>query len=233
MDPRRSRKLVSVFAIALIATALFILITKTRRRWGRDSELDDFYVGPLILNDQRDIEAHGVLAPAMKKEYRPSQSSKFGYVSLLCDDSSIAQARVLAHSLRKVKAEYPLVFLVLPFVTKTDELVALGAEIEKVPVVPVPFVRPNGKRPAFSCLCRYAKIHAWSMTRFEKAVFIDTNMLIVNVHGGQLQDTLSPDTSRTSTSCSSMKSFPPSRLSGMSSTLESLSISPLHRPMRR
>lgn len=180
MDPRNRRKYSLALVIALLFITLVFLVKKLKRKDNEWSELDDLFGGPLLVNDHRETEAHGVLAPAKGWEYKPSQA-KFGYVSLLCDDSALPQARVLAHSLRKVKSDYPLVFMVLPFVTNTEDLVNLGAEIEKIPIVQVPFTRPNGKKPAFANLCKYSKIHAWSLTRFEKAVYIDTNLLVVNV----------------------------------------------------
>lgn len=180
MDPRNRRKYALIFLISLLATTLFLVVKRIKSSSNEWSEMDDLFGGPLIVNDHRETEAHGVLAPAKSWDYKPSQA-KYGYVSLLCDDSALPQARVLAHSLRKVKSDYPLVFMVLPFVTNTEDLVNLGAEIEKIPLVQVPFTRPNGKKPAFANLCKYSKIHAWSLTRFEKAVFIDTNLLVVNV----------------------------------------------------
>lgn len=169
-----------LFLVCLCFTLALLTINKWRRVRRHAHDLEDLYGGALVINDHRDMEAHGVLAPAKKWDYRPKQAN-YGYVSLLCDDSAIPQARVLAYALKKVKSEYPLVFMVLPFVTKTEELVALGAEIEKVPMVPTPFMRANGKRPGFGNTCQYSKIHAWSMTRFEKATYIDTNLLVVNV----------------------------------------------------
>lgn len=181
MDPRSRRKFILLFLLITCLSLFAIAIGKIRNRITGNDDLDDLYGGPLVVHDHKEMEAHGVLAPAQKWEYRPKQAN-FGYVSLLCDDSAMPQARVLAHAMKKVKSEYPLVFMALPFVTKTEELIALGAEIEKIPMVPTPFMRANGKRPGFANTCQYSKIHAWSMTRFEKAVFLDSNVLVVNVH---------------------------------------------------
>jgi len=180
MDPRSRRKLLLFFLISFCLVLSVLIFTRWHRSHFAQSDLEDLYGGPLVMHDHREMESHGVLSPAQKWDYRPKQAN-YGYVSLLCDDSAIPQARVLAHAMRKVKSEYPLVFMVLPFVTKTEELIALGAEIEKIPMVPTPFMRANGKRPGFANTCQYSKIHAWSMTRFEKATYIDTNLLVVNV----------------------------------------------------
>lgn len=207
MDPRNRRKLWIVFLTTVFLCTLLLLVCHRRNGRSTWTHTDDLFGGPLIVEDRRECEAHGVLVPAKSWEYKPSQA-KYAYVSLLCDDSALPQARVLAHSIRKVKSEYPLVFMTLPYVTKTDELLALGAEIEKIPLVQAPFTRPNGKRPAFATMCKYSKIHAWSLTRFEKAVFIDTNLLVVNVRLILLfLHTYVPVVCRTSMKFSSTKSF--------------------------
>lgn len=179
MDPRSKRKLTLSLLIALILLSLITLFLR-RSKNGHGGDFEDLLAGPLVIHDHREMEAHGVLAPTKKWDYKPKHAN-YGYISLLCDDTAMPQARVLAHAMRKVKSEYPLVFMVLPFVTQTEELIALGAEVEKIPMVPTPFMRANGKRPGFANTCQYSKIHAWSMTRFEKATYIDTNLLIVNV----------------------------------------------------
>lgn len=181
MDPKRRRRLTVAFLLSLLGTLLLIIVRKKANKSGLDhTDLEDLLGGPLIIRDNHETESHGVLNPAKKWAYKPKEAN-YGYVSLICDDSALPQARVLAHALKKVKSEFPLVFLALPFVTKTEELVALGAEVEKIPMVQTPFLRPNGKRPSFANTCQYSKIHAWSLTRFEKATFIDTNLLIVQV----------------------------------------------------
>lgn len=219
MDQRKRWKFILLFLLISCLSISCLVWLKVTRGPNGLHDLEDIFGGPLVVNDHRDHEAHGVLAPAKKWEYRPTQAN-FGYVSLLCDDSAIPQARVLAHAMRKVKSEYPLVFMVLPFVTKTEELVALGAEIEKIPMVQTPFMRANGKRPGFANTCQYSKIHAWSLTRFEKAVYIDTNLLVVNVLNINLMHLLQLSVLRILTKYSNTTNSRQSRSLVMNSTLE-------------
>ena len=70
----------------------------------------------------------------------------------------------------------------MPFVTDGfDELITLGAIIEKVPIVSTPFKRKDGKRPAFKKMCKFSKIHAWALIKYTKLVYLDPALLVVNV----------------------------------------------------
>lgn len=165
-----------------------------RRRSGADvAMMENSLEDLIIMEDHREKEAHGVLNPAPQS--LGERKGRFGYVSLICDDSGIAQARVLAYSWRRVRSAYPLLFLALPFVTTGEttatnrrpaslqELTALGAEVVRVEMLPTePFRRANGRRPAFEKLCKYSKIHAWAQTQFERAVYLEGTMLLVSVH---------------------------------------------------
>lgn len=178
----RPREWPRIIVTVILLVAIVILVFRTmilgrRKPVAFNSTVDDY----LIVENHREMESHGVLLPTRNWKDKP-KNGKYAYISLICDDSAVPQARVLAYSWKRVRSEYPLVFLTLPFVQQADELLQLGAEIERIPTVPAAmFKRPNGKRPAWHKLCRYSKIHAWNMTRYEKATFIDTNLLLVNV----------------------------------------------------
>jgi glycogenin glucosyltransferase len=135
----------------------------------------------IIVNDHREHEAHGVLLPVdAPKDLLRTEKSNYAYVTLLCDNSGLANARVLAYGLKRAKAQFPLIIMTLPFATEgLEDLVSLGATIEKISMVPTPFKRSNGKRPSFQRLCKYSKIHAWSLTKYSKLVFLDPSLLVV------------------------------------------------------
>lgn len=139
-----------------------------------DGHLDDMR---LYVQDNRDFEAHGVLHSQDKRS--KIKDGQFAYVTLMCEDSWLPQMRVLAYSWKKIKSSYPLVVMALPWATNFEELEALGAVIKKIQYINVPFKRHNGKRMSFEKACRYSKIHAWSLVEYQRAVYIDPSLMIV------------------------------------------------------
>jgi hypothetical protein len=179
-----------IIPLLFLCTAIALTVIFGVRMYRRavnlhyDYDLYDYEMGGGIqINEHREHEAHGVLLPVEQANLAGMHKDRFAYVSLLCDNSALPQARVLAFALHRAKASYPLIFMVLPSATEgLEELISLGATIERVPPVPTPFVRPSGKRrPADGKLCKYSKIHAWSLTQYTKLVYLDLSLLIVSV----------------------------------------------------
>lgn len=181
-----SRKYRRLFAFLLI----FLIISLIVHRYIKKSLINDSDIpSSLFIHDHRDIESHGVLNPFLSplpSGHNQSKSNNpFAYFSILCDDNSINEARVLAYSWRKVRSAYPLIFLAINGTvtsSSTEELIALGAEIEIInsPLKVSWRRRKNGKRLAWWKECRYNKIYLWNQTEYRKGVFLDTNLLIVN-----------------------------------------------------
>lgn len=172
---RRKRfKLWASYIIMTIFT--YMVISKARSSIVNEEDLD--YSMNLYVTDRREQEVHGVLTPS--ESHKKTLGGKFAYVTLMCDASWLPQMRALVYSWKRSKSPFPMIVMALPWaLDSTDDLVALGAEIKRVDYIDVPFRRANGKRIAFDKSCRYSKIHAWSLTDFEKAVYLDPSLLIV------------------------------------------------------
>lgn len=192
IDAWKRKRWVKSAAVAILTTAILYTFFTIMFR------LLDPYIFPLseeyeslrdatekaiVVNDHREQDAHGVLLPVNAPKAMPNQvKHNYAYVTLLCDNSGLANARVLAYALRRSKAEYPLIVMATPFATEgLEDLISLGATIEKITLIPTTFKRSNGKRPSFSRTCKFSKIHAWSLTKYSKLVYLDSSLLIVNV----------------------------------------------------
>lgn len=177
----------NLLGATIISCTIFLLLRVAFIIFDRQtvliSNLDD--TSAIIVNDHREQEAHGVLLPveAPILTFLNPTSHNYAYVTLLCDNSGLPNARVLAYALKRSKTQYPFIIMSLPFVTEgLEDLITLGATIEKIPIIPTPFKKANGKRPSFRKLCKYSKIHAWSMTKFSKMIYLDANLLVVSVY---------------------------------------------------
>lgn len=227
-------------AMAAAGTVALIWLGMMLWRWrswdASDEDLVD--AASILVNDHHSNEALGVLLPvepikgvSMNSKSGPSGlAHTYAYVTLLCDNDGLSNARVLAYALQRAKAAYPLIVMTLPHATEgLEDLITLGATIERIPMVPVPFKRPNGKRPSYQKRCRYSKIHAWSLTKYQKLVYLDPNLLIVSVSLVDLARSARDRRCRTLMSFSSIPSCRPSRLSATNSTRASWYCSPLCR----
>lgn len=166
----------------LASVVLFYCILRPNRsshllRRIRDDPDEDTEGMQLYVNSHREHEAHGVLFQQEQIKFR--KDSKFAYVTLMCDDSWLPQLRVLVYSWKRMKSRFPIIVLTTPFAQNVDDLVALGATIKRIDMLQVPFTRKNGRRIAFEKQCRYSKIHLWSMTEFERLVYLDPTLMIV------------------------------------------------------
>lgn len=179
----------------------------------------------IIVQDHRENDAHGVLLPVEAPKAPPKITNhNYAYVTLLCDNSGLANARVLAYALKRVKSAFQLVVMTSQFATEgLDDLITLGAAIEKISLLPAPFKRANGKRASFQKTCKYSKIHAWSLTKYSKLVYLDLSLLIVNV---SIRWDLSLTLGRILMRYFSIPNFPQSRLSEMISIVDFLFLSP-------
>lgn len=146
---------------------------------GGDSLDDDNEGLHLYVQDHREHEAHGVLH-SPDRNAKIVRDGRFSYVTLMCDDSWLPQLRVLVYSWKRIKSPFPMVVLTLPWAREsTMELQLMGATIKDVDYLEVPFKRKNGRKMSFEKACRYSKIHAWNLTEYERSVFLDPTMMIV------------------------------------------------------
>ncbi|XP_075969540.1 uncharacterized protein LOC142972359 isoform X2 [Anticarsia gemmatalis] len=107
--------------------------------------------------------------------------SNRAWVTLATNDSYGLGALVLAHSLRRVESAYPSVVLITPSVTEPmrERLRAVFAEVIIVDVL-------DSRDAAHLALLQrpelgitFTKIHCWSLTQYEKCVFLDADTLVV------------------------------------------------------
>ncbi|XP_026319451.1 glycogenin-1-like isoform X2 [Hyposmocoma kahamanoa] len=107
--------------------------------------------------------------------------SNRAWVTLATNDSYGLGALVLAHSLRRAGSTYPAVVLITPSVTEAmrERLNAVFAELINVDVLDSRDATHLAllQRPELGIT--FTKIHCWSLTQFEKCVFLDADTLIV------------------------------------------------------
>ncbi|KAG6446732.1 hypothetical protein O3G_MSEX004575 [Manduca sexta] len=107
--------------------------------------------------------------------------SNRSWVTLATNDSYGLGALVLAHSLRRAGSVYPAVVLITPSVTEAmrERLRAVFAEVVTVDVL-------DSRDAAHLALLQrpelgitFTKIHCWNLTQYEKCVFLDADILVV------------------------------------------------------
>ena len=133
----------------------------------------------LHVGSHREHEAHGVLH---QQDSVRLKRGKFAYVTLMCEDEWLTQMRVLTYSWKRTKSPFPLIIMTLPWVkddSVIEELKSYGAVIKPVPYLNVPFKRANGKSISFEKACRYSKLHLWDLTEYDRVVYLDPLLLLV------------------------------------------------------
>jgi glycogenin glucosyltransferase len=107
---------------------------------------------------------------------------RYAYATLLCDDERMLRAvAALVHSLRvRANTSYPILVLTTPNLSTaaSQHLEALGATVIRREPLPYPFAL-NAARLRDNKPCRYAKLHLWSLTTYEKIVFLDGDTLVL------------------------------------------------------
>jgi alpha-N-acetylglucosamine transferase len=119
----------------------------------------------------------------------------YSYVTLVTNEDYALAARALARSLIMSRSKWPLTVLAVRDVPGLAELVALGCNVLPVDPLPVtdefrarhtrtaqhaaaPFTK--GSKPAFhDPLDNFAKLRLWELDQYEKVVFLDADMLVV------------------------------------------------------
>ncbi|XP_050674284.1 glycogenin-2 isoform X2 [Leptidea sinapis] len=107
--------------------------------------------------------------------------SNRAWVTLATNDSYGLGALVVAHSLRRVGSSYPAVVLITPSVTAAmrERLRAVFAEVIAVDVLDSQDAAHLAllQRPELGIT--FTKIHCWNLTQYEKCVFLDADILVV------------------------------------------------------
>ncbi|XP_037866894.1 uncharacterized protein LOC101741984 isoform X2 [Bombyx mori] len=107
--------------------------------------------------------------------------SNRAWVTLATNDSYGLGALVLAHSLRRAGSVYPAVALITPTVSEAmrDRLRAVFSEVVTVDVL-------DSRDAAHLALLQrpelgitFTKIHCWNLTQYEKCVFLDADILVI------------------------------------------------------
>ena len=110
-----------------------------------------------------------------------AHGGKYTFATLLCDDRLLEATSVLVYSLiNYAKTKYPVTVMALPRLSKgaRDQLHMLGAKIVSVTMLEYPFKltvpRLEQNKP-----CRYSKLQLWNMTQFNKIVYMDSDMMVL------------------------------------------------------
>jgi len=174
-------------AIIIIAVACFLFKGwLTPIDFNEDLIDDGFDSVKIQMRDLREAGADGVLDLIRSKEVIPAppprlssavplgSNTNYAYVSLICDDGMESQAMSLSYAMKRSKTLYPLIFLTAPSVS--DKIIR---SIEKLGALTRKVEQTKGKDRAD---CLYSKLATWKMTEYDKIVFLDAGLLIVNVH---------------------------------------------------
>ncbi|KAJ3360289.1 Glycogenin-1 [Allomyces javanicus] len=147
----------------------------------QDDEVDvdgDFAATMAMLTV--DVDPDDAVIPMLVPPLRPDEPRK-AWVTLLTSDAYADGALVLATSLRAVGTQYPIMVMHTPHV-RAHTRTRLAAAFDRViPVGPIFVDDPrlallNG-RPELRT--SFTKLRAWTLTQFEKLVFLDADTLVV------------------------------------------------------
>ena len=107
---------------------------------------------------------------------------RYAYATLLCGDARMLRAvSVLLRSLRtRGRTAYPILVLTTPDLPTAAQhrLEQLGGTVIRRPPLPYPFDL-NAGRLRDNKPCRYSKLHLWSLTEYDKIVFLDGDTLVL------------------------------------------------------
>lgn len=107
--------------------------------------------------------------------------SEFAWVTLATNDSYSLGALVVAHSLRKVSTKHQLAVLITPGVSESMK----GKLQDAFDVVQLVNVLDSNDSANLAVLKRpelgitFTKLHCWNLTQFEKCVFLDADVLVL------------------------------------------------------
>lgn len=116
-----------------------------------------------------------------------SQPEKYAYASLLCDDGMKEAVLVTLSSLLATKTKHPILLLILPEVTQTSDLEKLssiygGSQLKIIRIEKLDYPFPiNAEKLAINKPCRYSKLQIWRFTEYKKVVFLDLDLVIMQV----------------------------------------------------
>ena len=96
------------------------------------------------------------------------------FATFLSDDAYLLGARVLQQSLRSSGSRYPLVVLVTEDVSSAARALL---HAEDCLILPIEVVQnPNSEEVRYKWV--YSKLRAWQMTRYDRIVFLDSDIVV-------------------------------------------------------
>ena len=103
---------------------------------------------------------------------------KYSYVSILTTDSYAFGALALWKSLMDTQPKHPFHLLITPNLSKeTMELL----ETSKMKLIKItPIKNPILDDPSDRRYYNYSKLNMWSLTQFEKIVYLDADMIVLH-----------------------------------------------------
>ena len=135
------------------------------------------HAGNITETDEESEEVPTEIKPALVSKRR----KKYTFATLLCDDKLIQATSVLVYSLiNYAHTRHPVTIMALPNVSMAAkwQLQKLGAQVMDFDMLEYPFkitpARLEQNKP-----CRYSKLQLWSMTQFDKVVYMDSDMMAV------------------------------------------------------
>ena len=103
---------------------------------------------------------------------------KYSYVSILTTDSYTFGALALWKSLMDTQPKYPFHLLITPNLSKDTMDLLETSKIKLIKINPIknPILDdPNDRR-----FYNYSKLNMWSLTQFEKIVYLDADMIVLH-----------------------------------------------------
>ena len=118
-----------------------------------------------------------MLVPKTKQSVNGTNKNEgYAYVSLLCDDLMIEAAKTLIFTLSQT-TKNKIIIMIMEQVQQRQVLESLGAELMVIDELAYPFPITQDKKN-INKMCRYSKIHAWSLIKYEKVVFLDADTIV-------------------------------------------------------
>ncbi len=103
---------------------------------------------------------------------------KYSYVSILTTDSYLFGALTLWKSLQDTKPKYPFHLLITPNLNAETTTLLQKSGIKTIKIEPIK--NPILNDPKDRRYYNYSKLNMWSMTQFDKIVYLDADMIVMH-----------------------------------------------------
>ncbi|EME31801.1 alpha-1,4-N-acetylglucosaminyltransferase EXTL3 isoform 2 [Galdieria sulphuraria] len=144
------------------------------------ANLSIIFIGALLIATSKKYVTAKSSEVTHSSVERNTATGRYAYATLLCDDVMLPATRAWLQSLKMTNTSFPIVVLVLPQLSLEgrEELEKLGSIVLDVTPLEYPFTltksRLRDNKP-----CRYSKLHLWNLLNYDKVVYMDSDMLVM------------------------------------------------------